>query len=54
MAEQAPQDAILEESLPSRMFANEKGHDEQAPNFLDGMHPKPYYNFRTQFNNDPI
>ena len=37
MAEQAPQDAIREESLPSRMFANEKGHDEQAPKFFDGM-----------------
>jgi len=54
MAEQAPRDTIREESPPSQMSADEKGHDEQAPKFLDGMYLKPYYNFCTRFNNDPI
>ena len=54
MAEQAPQYTIREESPPSQVFANEKGHDEQAPKFLDGMHPKPFHNICTRFNNDPF
>ena len=54
MAEQAPQYTIREESSPSQMFANEKGHDEQTPKFLDGMHSKLFHNFCTRFNNDSI
>ena len=54
MAEQAPQYTIREDNPPGQMFANEKGHDEQAPKFLDGMHSKPFSNFCTLFDNDPI
>ena len=56
MAEQAPQYTIREreESPSSQMFDNEKGDGEQALKFLDGTPPKPYYNFCTRFNSDPL